>query len=154
MSHVACALLSLGLWFLPPLFAADLPRTRIEVIRPGTGRVLLTVDAELATTDETRRRGLMDRSSVPADHGMLFIFEQPQVLSFWMFNTLIPLDILFIDEQRRIIAIHAEVPPCQPPHRCPTYSSSGPARFVLEVNAGVAAKAGIRLGDEVRWTFP
>lgn len=154
MSHVACTLLCLGLWLLPPLFAADLPRTRVEVVRPGAGRVLLTVDAELATTDETRRRGLMERSSVPADHGMLFIFEKPQPLSFWMFNTLIPLDILFIDEQRRILTIHAEVPPCQPPRHCPTYASDGPAQFVLEVNAGVAAKVGIRLGDEVRWRFP
>jgi uncharacterized membrane protein (UPF0127 family) len=96
----------------------------------------------------------MERASVPADQGMLFIFEEAQPLSFWMFNTLIPLDILFIDEQRRIAAIHAAVPPCQPPRRCPTYASDGPAQFVLEVNAGVAAKAGIRLGDEVRWTFP
>jgi uncharacterized membrane protein (UPF0127 family) len=136
------------------LFAADLPRTPVQVVRPSTGEVLLTVDAELAITIETRRRGLMERALVPADQGMLFIFEVAQPLSFWMFNTLIPLDILFIDAQRRIAAIHAAVPPCQPPRRCPTYASDGPAQFVLEVNAGVTAKAGIRLGDEVRWTFP
>jgi uncharacterized membrane protein (UPF0127 family) len=136
------------------LSAADLPRTQVQVVRPSLGEVLLTVDAELATTVETRRRGLMERPSVPADRGMLFIFKEPQPLSFWMFNTLIPLDILFIDEQRRIIAIHAAVPPCQPPRQCPTYASDGPAQFVLEVNAGVAVKAGVRLGDEVRWTFP
>lgn len=136
------------------LSAADLPRAPVQVVRPRTGEVLLTVDAELATTIETRRRGLMGRALVPADQGMLFIFEEAQPLSFWMFNTLIPLDILFIDEQRRIAAIHAAVPPCQPPRRCPTYASEGPAQFVLEVNAGVSAKAGIRRGDEVRWTFP
>jgi uncharacterized membrane protein (UPF0127 family) len=146
-----CGLFTLS---LPSLFAADLPRTRVEVVRPGTGTVLLTVDAEVATTVETRMRGLMERASLPADQGMLFIFEEPQPLSFWMFNTLIPLDILFIDERRRITSMHAGVPPCQPPRRCPTYTSDGPAQFVLEVNAGVAAKAGIRLGDEVRWTLP
>lgn len=130
-----------------------MPRSRVEVVRPGTAAVLLAIDAELATTAEARTRGLMERPSLPADQGMLFIFETPQPLSFWMFNTLIPLDILFIDEQRRIITIHATVPPCQPPRRCPTYASDGPAQFVLEVNAGVAAKAGIRLGDEVRWAL-
>jgi uncharacterized membrane protein (UPF0127 family) len=136
------------------LFAAELPRTRVEVVRPGAGVVLLTVYAEIASTLETRRRGLMERASLPADEGMLFIFEEPQPLSFWMFNTLVPLDILFIDERRRIIAIHGAVPPCQPPRRCPTYASDGPAQFVLEVNAGLSAKVGVGLGDEVRWTLP
>ena len=142
-----------GLAVMAPA-VADLPRTRVEVTRPDTGAVLLMVEAELATTVETRTRGLMERPSLPANQGMLFIFEAPQPLSFWMFNTLIPLDILFADERRRIIAIHASVPPCQPPRRCPTYSSHGPAQFVLEVNGGTAAKAGISIGDELRWTLP
>ncbi len=68
-----------------------------------------------------------------------------------MFNTLIPLDIIFADERRRIVTIHASVPPCLPPQRCPTYPSQGPAQFVLEVNGGVAVKAGIAIGDELRW---
>jgi uncharacterized protein len=139
---------------LAALHAADLPRTRVEVARPGTGAVLLTVDAELATTPETRTRGLMERSSLAADQGMLFIFEVAQPLSFWMFNTLIPLDIIFADAERRITSIHASVPPCRPPSRCPTYTSHGPAQFVLEVNAGTAAKVGIGVGDELRWTIP
>jgi hypothetical protein len=71
-----------------------------------------------------------------------------------MLNTLIPLDILFIDAHRRITAIHAAVPPCQPPRRCPTYDSEGPAQFVLEVQGGVTTKARIRRGDEVRWAPP
>jgi uncharacterized protein len=133
---------------------ADLPRTHVEVARPDTGAVLLTVEAELATTVETRTRGLMERPSLPANQGMLFIFEAPQPLSFWMFNTRMPLDIIFADERRRIIAIHASVPPCQPPRRCPTYSSNGPAQFVLEVNGGTTAKTGISIGDELRWTLP
>jgi uncharacterized membrane protein (UPF0127 family) len=136
------------------LAADELPRTRVEVVRPDTDRVLLTIDAELAMTGETRRRGLMERASLPLDRGMLFIFEEPQPLSFWMFNTWIPLDIIFIDARRRIVSIYAAAPPCQPPRRCPTYASNGPAQFVLEVNAGVAAKAGLRPGDEVRWTMP
>jgi uncharacterized protein len=139
---------------LTQLHAADLPHTRVEVIRPGTGAVLLVVDAELATRSETRTHGLMERPSLPADRGMLFLFETTQPLSFWMFNTLIPLDIIFADAQRRITTIHAAVPPCRPPMRCPSYVSDGLAQFVLEVNAGTAAKAGIAIGDELRWTAP
>ena len=136
------------------LDAADLPRTRVEVVHPGADAVLLAVDAELATTLETRTRGLMERSSLPADQGMLFIFEVAQPLSFWMFNTLIPLDIIFADAERRITSIYGAVPPCRPPLRCPTYTSRGLAQFVLEVNAGTVAKAGIGIGDELRWKLP
>jgi uncharacterized protein len=139
---------------LVPLHAADLPRTRVEVVRPSTGAVLFTVDAELATTSETRTRGLMERPLLPADRGMLFLFETAQPLSFWMLNTLISLDIIFADTQRRITSIYASVPPCRPPLRCPTYPSHGLAQYVLEVNAGTAAKAGIGIGDELRWTLP
>jgi uncharacterized membrane protein (UPF0127 family) len=139
---------------LGSLFAAELPRTHVEVVRPNTGALLLAIDAELATTAETRTHGLMQRVSLPGDQGMLFIFEVPQQLSFWMLNTLIPLDIIFVDAQRRISSIAASVPPCRPPSRCPTYSSRGPAQFVLEVNAGTALKAGIQVGDELRWTAP
>jgi uncharacterized membrane protein (UPF0127 family) len=139
---------------LAPLPATELSRTRVEVVRPSTGVVLLTADAELATTLETRTRGLMERSSLPADQGMLFIFEVAQPLSFWMFKTLIPLDIIFADPERRITSIYASVPPCRPPLRCPTYASHGLAQFVLEVNAGTVAKAGIDVGDVLRWQLP
>jgi uncharacterized membrane protein (UPF0127 family) len=144
----------LAFWGVESLHAADLSRTRVEVLRPDAGVILLTVDAELATTPETRTHGLMERASLPADHGMLFIFEVAQPLSFWMFNTLIPLDIIFVNVERRITSISASVPPCRPPSRCPTYRSDGPAQFVLEVNAGTVVKAGIEVGDKLRWTVP
>ena len=139
-------------WSLAPLHAADLPRSHVEIVRAGA--VLLAVDAELATTPETRTRGLMERPSLPVDQGMLFLFDIAQPLSFWMFNTLIPLDIIFADAERRITSIYAAVPPCRPPSRCPTYSSHGAAQFVLEVNAGTADRVGIGVGDELRWTMP
>jgi uncharacterized membrane protein (UPF0127 family) len=137
-----------------PLQAADLARTRVEVVRPGTEAVLLSVDAELAATPESRTRGLMERPTMPVDAGMLFIFDVAQPLSFWMFNTVISLDIIFADAERRITSIHASVPPCRPPLRCPTYPSQGLAQFVLEVNAGTVAKAGIGVGDALRWKLP
>jgi uncharacterized membrane protein (UPF0127 family) len=136
------------------LEAAVLPRTQVEVVRPRTGEVLLRVDVELATTVESRTRGLMERSSLPADQGMLFIFETAQPLSFWMFNTLISLDMIFADAKRRITSVHAAVPPCRAPQRCPTYASQGHAQFVLEVNAGTVGKAGVGIGDVLRWQLP
>ena len=151
---LASILLCLGALGLASLHAADVARTRVAVVRADTGAVLLTVDAELATTLETRTRGLMERPSMPVDRGMLFIFEAAQPLSFWMFNTLIPLDIIFADAARRITSIYASVPPCRAPRRCPTYASHGLAQFVLEVNAGTVAKAGIAVGDALRWQLP
>jgi uncharacterized membrane protein (UPF0127 family) len=151
---LACILLCLVYVSLAPLHAADLARTRVEVVRPGTEGVLLSVDAELATTAESRTRGLMERPTMPVNEGMLFLFEVARPLSFWMFNTLISLDIIFADAERRITSIYASVPPCRPPLRCPTYASHGLAQFVLEVNAGTVAKAGIGVGDELRWKLP
>ena len=85
-------------------------------------------ETELATAPETRTRGLMERSSLPADQGMLFLFEVAQPLSFWMFNTLIPLDIIFADAERRITSVYASVPPCRPPSRCSDGSACSPTR--------------------------
>jgi uncharacterized membrane protein (UPF0127 family) len=154
MVRLASRLLCLLYLWPTALWAADLSRAQVAVVRPDTGAVLLVIDAELATTAETRTRGLMERPALPADQGMLFIFERPQPLSFWMFNTLIPLDMIFADERRRITTIHASVPPCAPPRRCPSYASEGSAQFVLEVNGGLAAQAGISINDELRWTSP
>jgi uncharacterized protein len=154
LQRLTLTLLSLVYLSIGALHAADLPRTQVEVIRPDSSAVLLTVDAELAATLETRTRGLMERPSLPADQGMLFIFEVAQPLSFWMFKTLIPLDIIFADAKRRITSIYASVPPCRPPLRCPTYTSQGFAQYVLELNAGMVAKAGIGIGDELRWNLP
>jgi len=153
--QVVCVLAGLFAFSLGVAFASELPRTRVEVVRPGSSDVvLLTVEAELAMTSQACSRGLMERPSLPRDHGMLFLFEAPRPLSFWMLNTLIPLDIIFADEHRRIVTIHAAVPPCRPPQRCPTYLSQGPAQYVLEVNGGVAAEAGIGVGDKLRWAHP
>jgi uncharacterized membrane protein (UPF0127 family) len=154
LQRLTLTFLSLVYLSIEALHATDLPRTHVEVVRPDSSAVLLTVDAELAATLETRTRGLMERPSLPADQGMLFIFEVAHPLSFWMFNTLISLDIIFADAERRITSIYASVPPCRPPLRCPTYTSRGLAQYVLELNAGTVAKAGIGIGDELRWKLP
>ncbi|HEX7324595.1 MAG TPA: DUF192 domain-containing protein [Rhodanobacteraceae bacterium] len=105
-----------------------------------------TFDVEVATTMAEREHGLMDRTSMPANHGMLFVFSQAEPLTFWMKNTLIPLDMLFFNSQRRIVSIQADAVPCKA-DPCKLYPSNVPARYVLELNAGTAAKLGLRVGD-------
>ncbi|MDE2195678.1 MAG: DUF192 domain-containing protein [Gammaproteobacteria bacterium] len=104
---------------------------------------------EIASTETARARGLMFRTRLAADHGMLFIYPDAQPRNFWMKNTLIPLDILFFDAQRRLINITADALPCTA-DPCATYPSSGPAKYVLELHAGTAQKLGIEPGNRLR----
>lgn len=101
---------------------------------------------ELATNDESRTRGLMFRDEMPADHGMLFVHDRQELQAYWMKNTKIALDILYFDDQRRLVSQQRDVPPCSAGDRCPPYPSSGPARYVLELNAGQAEKLGLQDG--------
>jgi len=100
---------------------------------------------ELALTPAERSRGLMYRRSMPADHGMLFDFEREEMVSMWMRNTYISLDMLFIRTDGSIarIAQHTE------PLSERTISSGEPVRFVLELNAGTSEQLGISAGDRV-----
>lgn len=102
---------------------------------------------EIADDDAERSRGLMFRDSMPRDRGMLFVFERQQALAFWMKNTRIPLDILYFDEDRKLVSA-AAASPCTTP-RCPAYPSTGPGRFVLELNAGLARELKLQPGDAI-----
>jgi len=103
---------------------------------------------EFATNDETRARGLMMRTELAADHSMLFVFPEEDRRWFWMKNTLIPLDILYFDSNRRLVSVQAKVPPCKA-DPCPSYPSDLPARYVLELPTGTAARIGVTVGDEL-----
>ncbi len=118
--------------------AAALPTEQIELAHHR-----FTV--EIADTDAARERGLMFRTHMAADHGMLFLFPSAAPRMFWMKNTLIPLDILFFDAQRQLINVSADTPPCKR-NPCPVYASAAPAQYVLELNAGIAEKLEIRPG--------
>ncbi len=112
-----------------------------------------TVTAELAVTDEERARGLMFRDKLLPDQGMLFVFEEEDFHSFWMKNTLISLDMLWLDRNRRIVHIEADVPPCVA-DPCPSYGPKRPASFVLELKAGQAAEFGLKLNDRLDFVLP
>ena len=123
-----------------PSLAAD-PNT-LEIVSK-TGVHVFAV--ELAVTDEERARGLMERRSLPEGHGMLFKFEPDQIITMWMHNTYIPLDMIFIRSDGRILRIAENTKPLSDA----TISSGGPARGVLEVIAGTARKLGLAPGDRV-----
>jgi len=103
---------------------------------------------EVADDDAARQHGLMDRTQMEADHGMLFVFDEDAPRAFWMKNTKIPLDMLFFGADKRLISVQHDVPPCVA-DPCPAYSSGAPARYVLELNGGQAAKLGLSPGDEM-----
>lgn len=107
-----------------------------------------TYTIEVAEDDASRAHGLMGRESMPADHGMLFVFQDDAPRAFWMKNCKFPQDMLFFDAERRLISVQRNVPPCVS-DPCPAYSSGAPARYVLELNAGQADAIGVHPGDEL-----
>jgi uncharacterized protein len=110
-------------------------------------------ELEIVADSASRERGLMFRDSMPADHGMLFVFDRPDVQTFWMKNTHIPLDILYFDQNYKLVSMSERTPPCHSmSNDCPMYPSSGPAQYVLELNAGTAERLGVKEGDELKVT--
>lgn len=107
----------------------------------------------VADTYEERLQGLQFVEELKEDEGMWFVFLQPVELHFWMKDTLIPLDIVFVNSDLVITNIARNVPPCQDvdPEQanCETYSSDGKAQYVLELNGGVADELGFKVGDKV-----
>jgi uncharacterized membrane protein (UPF0127 family) len=115
------------------------------------------VRLEVASTEAEIERGLMYRTFLPEDCGMVFLFTPPHPVKFWMYHTLISLDLLFV-YNGKIVKICHEVPPCRSEHPgdCPTYPE-GPALLasqVIEVNAGYAKRHGIKEGDSVSFELP
>jgi uncharacterized protein len=100
---------------------------------------------EVAVTLEKQERGLMFRQSMPENEGMLFVYKEPQEMSFWMRNTFIPLDIAFVDADGIILNIHQAKPLDDSIH----YRSAGAAKYVIETNQGWFSRHGIRPGDKV-----
>jgi uncharacterized protein len=104
------------------------------------------VRAEVAATEAEREQGLMFRTSMAELDGMIFVFDAPGMHAFWMKNTLIPLDMLWLDSTGKVVSVAESVPPCKTAD-CPTYPPRVAASFVLELNAGFAKKHQVRVGD-------
>jgi uncharacterized protein len=128
---------------------ADRGARRAEARFPGGTTFVL----EIADTPDLRGRGYMFRREVGANEGMIFVFDEPGPVSMWMKNTLVPLDMIWLDDEFHVLHLEAHVPPCKA-DPCPPYASMRKARYVLEVQGGAAAREGLKVGDRVPISFP
>jgi uncharacterized protein len=142
------------LFVLPVLLAIVLlGRAGDAQSQANAGAVVTVVSAngkhrfnvELAETPVQQEQGLMFRRELAPDAGMLFDFKHPTMATMWMRNTLIPLDMLFVDAQGRIVNIHERAVP----QSDDTIAAAAPVRAVIELNGGTAARLGIKPGDRV-----
>ena len=101
-----------------------------------------TFHVEIADTPRKQQLGLMHRKSMPADHGMLFVFPDERERNFWMKNTLIPLDIVYADAKGKVVSVK----PMQPMDET-AVPSDGDAKYAVEINQGAARRAGVKAGD-------
>ena len=142
--RVALAWIALMTLHAPPSSGQRLHPTATVTFAGG-----VQVQAEIVDTPETIERGLMFRKSLGPNEGMLFMFEHSGFYPFWMKNTLIPLDIIWIDERWRVVSVAESVPPCRA-DPCPTYPPAGNARYVVEVAAGFARTHRVARGDQLK----
>lgn len=131
----------------PDSAAAQLTRIPVTI---DTERGPVVFQSEIAASPEDRNRGLMFRKSIGAREGMIFLFPREQPLSFWMHNTLIPLDLVFIKADRTILGVVEDATPkTDTPRAVP-----GLSQYVLELNGGTAKKEGIKAGQKVTFYAP
>jgi uncharacterized protein len=110
------------------------------------------VRAELAVSMEQREKGLMFRDGIAAEKGMLFVFEEEAIHSFWMKNVSFPIDILWLDRDRSVVHLAKRVPPCRR-DPCPTYTPVRPSAYVLELRAGRSDELAIKTGDRLEFSI-
>ena len=129
------------------------PRNReVAEITTPQGAIL---SAEIADTPAKRSQGLMFRTNMPSNHGMLFIFRRLGFWTFWMKNTKMPLDILWLDASKTVVHIEMHVPICtRTDEGCPRYRTSKEALYVLELKAGMAEHFSIAKGSSLKITLP
>lgn len=111
----------------------------------------ICVQAEIADSEAEKTRGLMYRQSLAWESGMLFIFDEELLHSFWMKNTLIPLDIIWIDSDKNIVDITQNALPCKEEQECESIIPVLEVKYVLEVNSGFTEQNKIRVGDKVKF---
>lgn len=119
----------------------------LAVLDPSGKKIVQKFDIEIAQIPEERQQGLMYRKSMSDNQGMLFLFEYPEPQSFWMHNTYISLDIIYLNEKMEVVSIQKNAAP-QSDKPLP---SGKPAQYVLEINGGLCDKLGIKPGMKVAW---
>jgi len=155
-----CLFLSLGIIGCAGSTSPPVPVDRIAQENPKgqqlevSAQVAISgelIDLEVARTPEQQALGLMYRPQLPDNRGMLFPFPSPRILTFWMKNVPVPLDMVFLLDGE-VKAIAASVPPCTTPS-CPVYGPNEPVNQVIELRSGRAAELGLQVGDRLEIRF-
>jgi uncharacterized membrane protein (UPF0127 family) len=145
--HSACWLPALAILVSS---ASALAASALIPLTLPSGKVL---QVELMASDAERAMGVMYRSSLPQDRGLLFVFGRSDFHSFWMKNCRFPIDMVWLDEEKRVVHLAEAVPPCRS-DPCPVYEPLRRARYVLEMNAGQARREKAVVGASVSFSLP
>jgi len=119
----------------------------LEFRTPESGKPLVRLEIEIAPNSDERAQGLMWRKKMAEKQAMLFVFDQMEPQSFWMHNTYLPLDMIFLNDRFEVVKILKNIPALNDAPR----QSGVPAQYVVEVNAGIADRFGIREGSKAAW---
>jgi uncharacterized membrane protein (UPF0127 family) len=144
---------SIAFLFLFVLASCEKPTTEedfytSDIKLPG-GQVIKT---EFVYDTADALRGMQFRSSIAPDHGMLYAHRIPGKYGYWMFQTLIPLDMIWMDSTHTVVEIVENAPPCKTPaSQCPHYGGNQVAQYVLQLGGGMAKKYGLKPGDTINW---
>lgn len=130
-----------------PSSGTSAPPASVSSVAIDTGGRKVLFRVEVAVTPEEHARGLMYRSRLADDAGMIFVFEEPSIQRFWMKNTLIPLDMIFIGKDRKIVGVVENAAPETETERM----VGAPSQYVLEIGGGLSAKLGIHRGEPVEF---
>lgn len=112
------------------------------------------LQADVAITADEQTRGLSIKNALQSNEGMLFPYETPRILSFWMKDMKFPIDIIWLSADKRVVHIEENLQPCSPLLPCPSYAPSVTAQFVLETKAGFSSSNGITEGTPVEFNLP
>jgi uncharacterized membrane protein (UPF0127 family) len=144
---------SIALLLLVLLASCDKPTTvedfyTSDITLPG-GQVIKT---EFVFDTAGALRGMQFRNSIAPDHGMLYAHRIPGKYGYWMYQTLIPLDMIWMDPKNKVVEIVENAPPCKSPaSQCPHYGGNEVAQYVLELGAGMVKKYSVKVGDTITW---
>jgi len=141
------AVAALSILIVSYSFISNQDQEQLILYQDNNNNNLATIKYEVADTEQAIATGLMNRNSLPEDEGMLFIFDHSQAVSFWMKNTYIPLDIIFIDENMSIVNIARDTEPLS----LIPIPSIQPIKYVVEVNAGFTHTNNINVKDKINY---
>jgi len=150
---IGIAVIAFLIALIIPLFQKSVsfsPEEKLDVCFT-TEKSKVCFESNIADSERERAEGLMNVESLAPNKGMIFLFDKPTKSGFWMKDTLISLDIIWIDNKGKVVYIKENAQPCKKGGSCPTYTSDVAASSVLEVNSGIVDLEGIKIGTEVNF---